>query len=427
MKRRCAFALMLLLFLLSGCGSDTARQENTQADSLPAIQMASATETVLVTEPVFEEETTAPETEAVALPDAEELELKLSQGEKNLTDGNQYSRVKFEGELSLDVSSEGEDLGSLYLIWHKAPGQWNLTVNGTTVACGENGFLHEYIQLSEPTGSVTIHAPAGAELCDIYAFTQGNVPEWVQIWQPSWEKADLLVVPTHADDEVVFFGGLLGYYAVERDLKVQVVYMTDHSKTEYIRSHELLNCMWNMGLRAYPVIAPFSDRFPAFSSVDDAMRYLGWDSVLEFQVELLRRFQPSVVVTHDLKGEYGHPAHIVTAMGMTEAVQMAGDSTYYPASAEKYGTWNTPKLYLHLYGENETVMDWNTPLEAFNGLTGYEVAELGWAEHKSQHGTSFGVCRDNSAHAGNLFGLYRSLVGEDTAGGDLFENIEHYY
>lgn len=427
MKRNSVFALILLLFLLGGCGTDAAQPESTQATGMPAEQTVPSTETIPVTETVYEEETAAPETEPVVLPDAEELELKLSRGGKGLVDGSQYTRLKFDGEISLEVSVEEENLASLYLIWHKIPGQWDLTVEGETVTCGENGFLHEFIQLSEPTDSVTIRAPEGTELCDIYGFTYGNVPDWVQVWQPNWEKADLLVIPTHADDEVVFFGGLLGYYAVERDLKVQVVYMTDHSKTEYIRSHELLNCLWDMGVRAYPVIAPFQDKFPVFASVEEAKDFLGWDSVLEFQVELLRRFQPSVVVTHDLEGEYGHPAHIVTAQGMTEAAELAADSTYHLASAEEYGTWDTPKLYLHLYGDKETAMDWNTPLESFDGLTGYEVAELGWEAHKSQHGTSFGVCKDNSAHAGNLFGLYRSLVGEDTVGGDLFENIESYY
>ena len=358
---------------------------------------------------------------------AQKLTAEASHGDGYFTDSNYYTARKLKEDTPNTVTPEEGTIGSLYVVWNRSPERWWLTAGETERLCGEYGFLHEYILLDEPVDSVTLHVPAGSELCDIYALSPGAAPDWVQIWEPSWDKADLLAIPTHADDEVVFFGGLLPYYAVERGLKVQVVYMTDHYSLEPHRNHELLACMWNMGLRNYPVVGPFKDRLPKFASVAEAKQFLGWDKVKEFQVELLRRFQPSVVVTHDLEGEYGHPAHIVTATAMTEAVELAKDAANYPASAEKYGTWDTPKLYIHLYGEHETSMDWNKPMEAFGGLTGYEVAELGWEGHASQRKTSFQIYKDEDLYAGNLFGLYRTNVGQDEIGGDLFENIKDFY
>lgn len=42
-----------------------------------------------------------------------------------------------------------------------------------------------------------------------------------------------------------------------------------------------------------------------------------------------------------------------TALSMEKAVELAADASYQPRSAEKYGVWDTPKTYLHLYGPEE--------------------------------------------------------------------------
>ena len=145
--------------------------------------------------------------------------------------------------------------------------------------------------------------------------------------------------------------------------------------------------------------------------------------MLNFQVELLRRFKPEVVIGHDLKGEYGHGAHMLNAYALTLAVEYAADSTKYISSYEKYGAWDTPKLYLHLYEENKILMNWDIPLERFNGLTAFEMAVQGYDCHKSQHIWSFAVRQGESQYDCRWFGLYRSLVGPDVEKNDVFENI----
>ena len=110
------------------------------------------------------------------------------------------------------------------------------------------------------------------------------------------------------------------------------------------------------------------------------------------------------------------------AHALREAVDRAAESTWHTESYDRYGIWNTPKLYLHLYPQNAIRMDWNVPLERFGGATAYDMAVLGYDAHKSQHRWAFSVPRPGSV-SGYRFGLVRSLVGMDVIGGDMFENI----
>lgn len=337
-----------------------------------------------------------------------------------LTDGN--TETVGAGEIKL--TGGDRMIGSVYLIWETVPDQWTLVADGKEITCGTNGFLHEYIELDEPATEVILKTQVW--LCDVYAFEPDSViPDWVQIWQQPWDDADLLLFPTHADDEFVFFGGMAPYYGAERGLKVQVVYLTHHWIQDPRRPHELLAGLWEAGITAYPIMGVFHDAYA--SSLEAAERQVSRDAVLEFQVEILRRFRPSVVIGHDLDGEYGHGYHMLNARCLTEAVELAADPSYDPDSAAQYGTWDTPKLYLHLYEKNRIVMDWYVPLESFGGAAAIDVAKAAYAYHVSQHVYSFYVYGEGDAYDSRRFGLYRSTVGEDIVGGDVFENITSYY
>jgi LmbE family N-acetylglucosaminyl deacetylase len=348
------------------------------------------------------------------------LAVTLSDGRRPavLLDRNYNTGHAFSSGASVHISSP-EGIHSLYIIWAQPPGEWEL--HGTqTMICGKDGFIHEFIGLQHPETELTLHIPEdGASLRDIYAFSEGTPPDWVQVWQPPLAVADLLVLPTHADDEHLFFVGVLPYYAGERGLRVQVAYLTSHWH-QPPRAHELLNGLWVVGVRNYPVIGDFRDRLA--NSLPQAITMYGWDRVVDFQVELLRRFQPLVVVGHDLNGEYRHGVHMLNAHTILAAFDMAADAAYHPDSVQRYGVWHTPKLYLHLYRENAITMDWSIPLERFGGATAFEMAVEGYARHRSQHRWSFRV--PSTGPRGHLFGLAGSRVGYDIIGGDMFENID---
>ena len=335
-----------------------------------------------------------------------------------LTDGNPETWVT--GELTLNGGERM--IGSLYLEWSHVPETWFYTADGFTYTVEADGYLHQYVQLHAPAEEIVINVDSA--LCDIYAFEpDSRLPDWVQIWQPAHERADLLLLPTHGDDEFVFFGGMIPYYAGEKGLKVQVAYLTNHW-SQILRPHEVLDALWHAGLRNYPVIGLFEDKW-ADSLAEAEAVFSRYDAAV-YLTEQIRRFKPSVVIGHDLLGEYGHGQHVLQAVSLTDAIVAAADGNIFPESAEKYGAWNTPKMYLHLYDKNEIVMDWNVPLNHFGGKTAMDVARESFAIHESQQGF-FCVYGEGDDWDSRRFGLYRSTVGEDVHGGDVFENITSFY
>ena len=368
-----------------------------------------------------------------------------------LFDNNTTSYTKSAGNTVINLKNDA-GIGSIYLLLHKAYGSYTIIDNstGATITAGEQGFLHEYVDLAHLFGyapkSVTIDFANGAvQLSEIYVFSEGTPPDFVQIWQPPLEgKADLVLFATHGDDDQLFFAGLLPLYAGELGLNVQVVYLTNH-RSGYVdnaRMHEMINGLWAVGVTAYPVWGNFADfridslqgTYNAYANSYNTTK----DDLLRFVVEQIRRFKPLVAVGHDLKGEYGHGMHMVYADLLVQALELTKDPTAYPASADAYGTWEIQKLYLHLYQENQIVMDYDQPLSAFDGMTAFQVTQkLGFPCHKSQQWTWFkdwlngGSAPITSAtqistYNPCYFGLYYTTVGPDVQKNDFMENIVTY-
>ena len=269
---------------------------------------------------------------------------------------------------------------------------------------------------------------------EIFAFGEGEVPDWVQRWEEPVEKADLLVMVAHPDDELLFTGGAIPTYGTEMGKKVAVAYLTYSNTT---RRSEALNGLWAMGVRNYPVFGPFSDGYAKSGKVKDAYKGAGGkQKVIDWVTELYRRFRPEVVITHGEDGEYGHPQHKMVADAAKECFTLAADASQSAESSQAYGAWQVKKLYLHLYGEEaeQTVLDWDKPLSAFGGKTGAEIAAEAFALHASQKGmgskikgkfVEFTVEETGAKmYPYNRFGLQSTTVGPDEAKNDFFEHIE---
>lgn len=337
-----------------------------------------------------------------------------------------------------------EGIGSIYLIFQWEYGAYELinNDNGQTVTVGEQCFLHDFLDLQELFGtipnSVTVRFSNGSvSLNEVYLFTPGEVPDFVQKWNaPQDNKTDLILFSTHGDDEQLFFAGLLPYYAVERNLQVQVVYLTDHRSGNPVRVHEMLNGLWAVGMTTYPVFGPYPDfNVASMAETYACFEYHGWsrEQMLGFVVEQLRRFKPLVVVGHDFNGEYGHGQHKVYADLLSKALEISNDPAQYPDLAELYGIWDVPKAYFHLYWENQILMDWDQPLESFGGMTAFQVTKkLGFPCHISQQQVfGFWIVQYETAaqiptYNPRKYGLYRSTVGEDILKNDMFENVISY-
>lgn len=374
----------------------------------------------------------------------------------NLDDGNRMNYAGADGPASVTVSREG-GIAALYIEFDRIPQPWTLTdpATGQSLACGTNGFLHEYVDVSalgEPLPTqVVLEFDQGVSIGEIYAFSEGTLPDWVQRWEPPCEQADLLLISSHSDDEQLFFAGVLPYYAVERKLNVQVAYVVQHFEAngaaDHQRPHEQLDGLWTVGVRHYPVMSQFPDLYAKSSNREVALSQAlavydragyTYEDFVDYLVWCIRRFQPLVVVSHDLDGEYGHGTHVLCADALGSALTKAADPAQNPEAAEGYGPWQVEKTYLHLYPENQIVMDWDTPLESLGGKSPFQVTQEGFTCHKSQHWTWFyrwiygsasnpiRKAADINSYSPCLYGLYDTQVGPDQVGGDFFENVQTY-
>ena len=334
-----------------------------------------------------------------------------------------------------------EGIGSLYLHYQKTPiVEYTVTNSdtGESRTCGTNGFLHEFVDVVElfgaPAKKLTITFGENPSLItEMRVFTQGEPPKDVQRWQLAPEEGvDLLVFSAHGDDEQLFFAGLLPYYAGELGYQVQVVYSTDHMNYGPDRAHEILDGLWVTGVTNYPVMGPFPDYLTqsAEETINSlVVRGFAEDAVPQFVMEQVRRFKPLVMVSHDLEGEYGHGMHRLIAQSVKEAAENSANSSIFPESAQKYGVWDVPKTYLHLYPENQIVMDWDQPLAHFDGMTGWQVTRnLGFPAHKSQYRDFYWYIEpETAAEVPEMnpceYGLVRTTVGADAEKNDMFENL----
>ena len=368
-----------------------------------------------------------------------------------LTDGNTKTYYSSSGNASITLTNSA-GIAGIYLLFDEIYGSYTIKDNGTgtTITAGEQNYLHEFVQLDAAFGtlptSITIAFSNGSvRLSELYAFSQGQTPDFVQVWNKPLEGgADLVLFATHGDDDQLYFAGLLPYYAGELGYRVQVVYMTGHRSgagNSKVRMHEMLNGLWAVGVTAYPVFGDFAD-FRIDSKQDTYNKYLNTYGVTQndlqrFVVEQVRRFKPLVAVGHDPNGEYGHGMHQVYSELLRNAVTLTNDPEAFPESAAKYGLWEIPKVYLHLYDKNTITMDYDRPLEHFNGMTAFEATQkLGFAAHESQikyfgdwlYGYNNEITKATQIKQYNpcKFGLYHSSVGEDVEKKDLFEHITTY-
>ena len=349
----------------------------------------------------------------------------------NITDDKYTTYTNYKSDDSISISCN-EKVKYIYIYYNIKSSKGILN---NSIKVGENGFLHELIKLDVQEDDITINYEENYSIAEIYAFSDEELPSWVENWQ-HLEKCDLMLFSAHADDEQLFFAGLMPTY-IDKDKKIQVVYFTNHYNNTN-RYHEQLEGLWAIGIKYYPIISTFPDAYS--ESLEGALKNLNSsgfteDDALKYEVEQIRRFKPKVVVSHDENGEYSHGQHILTTYLIKEAIEKANDKTYDNDSYHKYGTWEINKLYLHLYPKNELILDYDIPLDAYDGKTAYEVAKLGYAKHYSQQYTwftdwlkgpnnSYTSATQINKYNPAYYGLYYTNVGEDINHNDMFENIK---
>ncbi|MBQ3195315.1 MAG: PIG-L family deacetylase [Clostridia bacterium] len=342
-----------------------------------------------------------------------------------LTDNSVYTYAEVK---ELEISSD-KDIYGIYIKFDKECSPWVLKANGKVSAKGLDGFLHQYVGI-DGAKNISISFAEDTLVADIFVFGQGELPDFVQVWEKA-ENADIMVCPTHSDDDQLYFAGMIPW-CVANGYKVQVVYLTNHLDT-HDRPHELLDGLWHCGLKYYPHVSPFPDIYSeSFEQAKQLYETRGYEyeKFVDYYATLLQKYKPLVVAGHDANGEYGHGMHILSFNALTDAVKFSAES----------GLWDVPKTYIHLWAENSVVFDWDEPLEYFNGRSAFNVSQEGFGFHLSQHRFTgltswiFGTDYAPISLASQIrslspcrFGLYRSTVGMDTVSNGIFENLDEYF
>lgn len=333
--------------------------------------------------------------------------------DKNL---RSYWTSSAKGEPYIDITiPDAYSAGALYFHWGMdMPPQWKLYaiqggVSTQVLEGGSDGYLTDYEAIPPVYASCkTFRLQAAVDninLCisKIAVYTPGDPPYYAPHWQPFSGRADLLVVATHPDDEQLYLGPVAPTY-IDQGKKVITMFTDFAARRRRLEAEE---AVWSSGVRTYPVV--------------DNDKQFSLDYLVQYIVEEIRKYKPAVVVTQDIKGEYGHAKHKRTCHAAQIAFREAGDPSYFPESAAKYGVWNPAKLYIHLYQTQQLVLDITKPLEAYGGETALQVVQNAYLRHVSQHNSR--KLPVKGKYDFRKYGLFDTRVGPDMLHDSMFENI----
>jgi LmbE family N-acetylglucosaminyl deacetylase len=260
-------------------------------------------------------------------------------------------------------------------------------------------------------------------------------------WLPPTNKIAILAVSAHPDDEGIFLGPTLAYYAGELQVPAMLLCLVDGNNT--IRQNELRCAAWRYGVRYEPLFGHFTDVYSNLQTNGpwgtntinitweywSGLGYVGSTNNVEagkaraiaLIAEQIRRYRPDVIVTHDFNGEYGHDNHRATAYATSQAFFMAADPGATAPNLAGLPPWQAQKIYVHLYPTNQFFHAyWETPSPALGGQTPHQVCNTGLLCHASQGIKTCATVFNPPPYGlygpwpSEWWGLYASTVGPDT-------------
>lgn len=309
--------------------------------------------------------------------------------------------------------------------------------------------------------------------------SKGSVLTKKFVYQAQPEKAVIMVISAHPDDEGIFFGGTLPYYVQTLNIPVILISLTtdwlksngSRTSSSINREAEMREAAWRYGLRSEPVFSFFQQNIK-YWAIDKA-----WDRwfdcildyndiedgkirVSKYLAEQIRLYRPDVIVTHGFKGEYGHPDHKALAYAAVAAFDLAAGKSAVIDDGVTSVTkvfpdgiagkaWQVKKLYIHetdisnsgkifinrLFHDHWEDLSIDTDGDGFSDKSPHQVADYALKAHESQ-GNQYVASvydtnsrRDYSKYPSEWWGLYRSVVGADriistfTIPGDLTDSV----
>ncbi len=171
------------------------------------------------------------------------------------------------------------------------------------------------------------------------------------------QKATILAVLAHPDDESFGMGGTLALYA-ERGAEVHLIcatrgeagevgpeYLKEFTSIAELREAELRCAAGHLGLTGVYFL-DYRDSGMVGSPDNqnpEALINAPLEEVTALVAHKIRELKPQVVLTFDPIGGYRHPDHIHIQQAATQAFHLAGDAAY----KSDLPPYQTQKLYYH--------------------------------------------------------------------------------
>lgn len=333
-----------------------------------------------------------------------------------------------EQSLTIEIPENVTDLKGFYFKWDAPPPTWDLyaydSAGNETLAAsgGHNSAWTEFAAV--PSGMseykkfkfISTNPDIPFAIADLSVYVD-EVPAFVPLWEAYDDRrVDLLVIAAHPDDESVFLAAPAVIY-INEGKTVVTGYMTWGASGRRFEAEE---ACWMLGEKCAPTLRAAHDMMT--NSMASMEKYWPLDKAVGYIVELIRKYKPSIIITHDVNGEYGHGAHIETSYATQLAFAQAADPTKYPESAATYGVWKPGKLYLHMHREGKITFDLDAPLNHFGGETVLQAVTSAFMRHKSQEIKGW-TLETTGEYSMENFGLFASNVGPDVLHNTMFENI----
>jgi LmbE family N-acetylglucosaminyl deacetylase len=199
----------------------------------------------------------------------------------------------------------------------------------------------------------------------------------------------LLGVFAHPDDEVFCAGGTFARYVAE-GAEVMVVSATKGDAGQIrdariatrrtlgaVRARELQESCRKLGVQ----------HCQCLDYGDGTLRELDINILIEHITQIIRGFQPDVVITFGEDGAYGHPDHIAISIAVTRACQLSGMADQFPGQLHNGLKPHEPaRLYHSHFPRSRMLMldrlaQWLTEIQnSFEGNADFARALLIFAE-----------------------------------------------
>jgi LmbE family N-acetylglucosaminyl deacetylase len=183
-----------------------------------------------------------------------------------------------------------------------------------------------------------------------------------------------MAVHAHPDDEASSTGGVLALYS-DQGVRTIVVTCTngefgdapgqikpgeeghDEEAVAQLRLAELRQSCKILGVSHLELLGYHDSGMPDWEYKDrpDAFCNVPLDVVADRIVELIRQYQPQIVISYDDKGMYQHPDHVHASLAAAAAVAKSGTPAKFYHTAMRPSTWR--KVWDALREAGEEVPD----------------------------------------------------------------------